>query len=144
MNEEAARKVVLVRTIENADGAHQVLSDDDRLYASRSAHELAQWEASDRRTTLTPALPFCSSMVMTGSTLLMASICPERNALNAPAAVPLPQIACHAPNRRHALKMSCTESLRRQAHQQRRPSVGRRREGGEHSPRTPPRGVGVR
>ena len=56
MNEEAARKVVLVRAIENADGAHQVLSDDDRLYASRSAQELAQWEASDRRTTLTPAL----------------------------------------------------------------------------------------
>ena len=56
MNEEAARKVVLVRAIENADGAHQVLSDDDRLYASRSAQELAQWEASDRQTTLTPAL----------------------------------------------------------------------------------------
>ena len=56
MNEEAARKVVLVRAIESADDSHQVLSDDDRLYASRSAHELAQWEASDRKTTLTPAL----------------------------------------------------------------------------------------
>jgi hypothetical protein len=56
MNEEAARKIVLVRAIENADAGHQVLTDDDRLYASRSAHELAQWEASDRQTTLTPAL----------------------------------------------------------------------------------------
>ena len=56
MNEEAARKVVLVRAIESADAGHQVLSEDDRMYASRSAHELAQWEASDRRTTLPPAL----------------------------------------------------------------------------------------
>ena len=34
--------------------------------------------------------PFCSSMVITGSVLLMASIWPERSAVSAPAAVPTP------------------------------------------------------
>ena len=34
--------------------------------------------------------PFCSSMVITGSVLLIASICPERSAVSAPAAVPTP------------------------------------------------------
>src|SRR5665647_1235809 len=34
--------------------------------------------------------PFCSSMVMTGSMLLIASIWPERIAVIAPAAVPTP------------------------------------------------------
>ena len=56
MNEAAARKVVLVRAIENADISHQVLTEDDRAYAARSAHDLAQWEAADRKSPVTPAL----------------------------------------------------------------------------------------
>ena len=56
MNEAAARKVVLTRALENADIGLQLLSENDRLYASKSAHELAQWEAADRKTALTPAL----------------------------------------------------------------------------------------
>ncbi|CAN5306508.1 hypothetical protein BH10PSE16_BH10PSE16_02000 [soil metagenome] len=46
MNERAAREVVLVRAIETADRAFEILSEDDRRYASRSAKELAQWQAS--------------------------------------------------------------------------------------------------
>jgi hypothetical protein len=42
MNEGTARKVVLMRAIETADIKREILSDDDRLYASRSARELAQ------------------------------------------------------------------------------------------------------
>jgi hypothetical protein len=53
MNEQVARNVVLVRAIESADTEHQILSDDDRLYASRSARELAQWSASDQKSPLT-------------------------------------------------------------------------------------------
>jgi hypothetical protein len=34
--------------------------------------------------------PFCSSIVITGSVLLMASIWPERSAVSAPAATPTP------------------------------------------------------
>ncbi|OON59117.1 hypothetical protein B0920_25145 [Massilia sp. KIM] len=49
MNEQVARKVVLMRAIETADVAHAVLSDDDRKYATRSARELAAWQASDSR-----------------------------------------------------------------------------------------------
>ena len=56
MNEEAARKVVLMRAIESTDSGRQVLSDDDRMYASRSANELAQWEASEHKSAVTPAL----------------------------------------------------------------------------------------
>jgi len=47
MNEQVARNVVLVRAIETADVGHAVLSDDDRKYATRSARELAAWQASD-------------------------------------------------------------------------------------------------
>ncbi len=47
MNEQVARNVVLVRSIEYADVAHTVLSDDDRMYATRSARELAAWQAAD-------------------------------------------------------------------------------------------------
>ena len=47
MNERTARKVVLMRAIETADTKHEVLSEDDRLYASRSARELANWQASE-------------------------------------------------------------------------------------------------
>ena len=56
MNEAAARKVVLMRALENADIGRQVLSEDDRVYAGKSAHELAQWEAADRKSAVTPAL----------------------------------------------------------------------------------------
>jgi len=37
MNEQIARDVVLVRAIETADEKREVLSEDDRMYASRSA-----------------------------------------------------------------------------------------------------------
>lgn len=47
MNEQVARNVVLVRAIEHADVGHTVLSDDDRNYATRSARELAAWQAAD-------------------------------------------------------------------------------------------------
>lgn len=47
MNESVARDVMLVRAIETADQQHVVLSEEDRLYASRSARELAQWKASE-------------------------------------------------------------------------------------------------
>ncbi len=53
MNEQLARDVVLVRAIETADTRHEVLSDDDRLYASRSARELAQWQAADGKSAVT-------------------------------------------------------------------------------------------
>ncbi|MGZ5202131.1 MAG: DUF2868 domain-containing protein [Telluria sp.] len=49
MNEQVARDVVLVRAIETSDTAHEVLSDDDRNYASRSARELAAWQAADSK-----------------------------------------------------------------------------------------------
>lgn len=53
MNEQLARDVVLVRAIETADTKHEVLSDDDRMYASRSARELAQWQAADSKSAVT-------------------------------------------------------------------------------------------
>ena len=46
MNEQVARDVVLVRAIELADTKHEILSEDDRMYATRSARELAQWQAA--------------------------------------------------------------------------------------------------
>ena len=53
MNEQLARQVVLVRAIETADTEHQVLSEDDRRYASRSARELAAWQAADSKSAVT-------------------------------------------------------------------------------------------
>ncbi len=53
MNEQVARDVVLVRAIELADTKHEILSEDDRMYASRSARELAQWQASDKKSEVT-------------------------------------------------------------------------------------------
>jgi len=44
---------VLVRAIETADAGHAVLSEDDRKYASRSARELAAWQASDSKSAVT-------------------------------------------------------------------------------------------
>ena len=56
MNESAARQVMLVRAIESTDAARQILSDDDRAYASQSAQSLAQWDASSSQSAVTPAL----------------------------------------------------------------------------------------
>lgn len=53
MNEQVARDVVLVRAIETTDRKREIFSDEDRLYASRSARELAQWQAADRKTDVT-------------------------------------------------------------------------------------------
>jgi hypothetical protein len=53
MNEHTARDVVLVRAIETTDQNKEIVSDDDRLYASRSARELAQWRAADRKSEAT-------------------------------------------------------------------------------------------
>ncbi|HBF51541.1 MAG TPA: DUF2868 domain-containing protein [Massilia sp.] len=53
MKEQVARRVVLVRAIETADAGHTVLSEDDRRYASRSARELAAWQASDSKSAMT-------------------------------------------------------------------------------------------
>jgi hypothetical protein len=50
MDERVARDVVLMRSIETADAKREILSDDDRLYASRSARELANWQASEGKT----------------------------------------------------------------------------------------------
>jgi hypothetical protein len=53
MDERVARDVVLVRAIESMDRKHEILSDDDRLYASRSAKELAEWQAADSKSAVT-------------------------------------------------------------------------------------------
>lgn len=53
MNEQIARDVVLVRAIELADQNKEILSEDDRMYASRSARELAQWQASGKQVEVT-------------------------------------------------------------------------------------------
>lgn len=53
MDEQVARRVTLVRAIETADTKHEVLSEDDRMYAGRSARELAQWAAADSKTSVT-------------------------------------------------------------------------------------------
>ncbi|UGQ47732.1 DUF2868 domain-containing protein [Massilia endophytica] len=47
MNEQAARDIVLVRAIETSDRNFEILSQDDRHYANRTARELAQWQASE-------------------------------------------------------------------------------------------------
>jgi hypothetical protein len=56
MDERVVRSVVLVQAIESCDVEHQILSDDDRSYASRSANELAQWAAADRKVALSQEL----------------------------------------------------------------------------------------
>ena len=47
MNEHAARDVVLVRAIETADGAREIWSDADRVWAGRTAAEVVGESASD-------------------------------------------------------------------------------------------------
>jgi hypothetical protein len=56
MNEKSARQVTLVRAVEEADVERKILSDDERLYATRSALELARWEVADTQSAFTPAL----------------------------------------------------------------------------------------
>jgi hypothetical protein len=56
MDEQAARDVLLMKAIETTDHARQVLSDDDRMYASRSARDLAQWAAAEKKQSMTPEL----------------------------------------------------------------------------------------
>jgi hypothetical protein len=53
MNEQVARDVVLVRAIETTDEKQELLSADDRVYASQSAKALAQWQAADARSEAT-------------------------------------------------------------------------------------------
>ncbi|MEO6626040.1 MAG: DUF2868 domain-containing protein [Burkholderiaceae bacterium] len=45
---------MLVRAIETADRNFELLSQDDRVYASRAAKELARWQASDTGSDVTP------------------------------------------------------------------------------------------
>ena len=49
MKEQKARAIMLVKAIEEADQQKEVLSDDDRKYASRTARELAHWQAAEAR-----------------------------------------------------------------------------------------------
>lgn len=49
MNENTARDVLLVRAIETADAGERILSADDRRHATRTAAELARWDASAQR-----------------------------------------------------------------------------------------------
>lgn len=56
ISETVAHDILMVQTIESSDAQHQVLSKDDRSYATESALKLAQWDASDGKSALTPAL----------------------------------------------------------------------------------------
>jgi len=53
MNEQLARDVVLVQAIETTDQKREILTDDDRRYANRTARELAQWQASETKSAAT-------------------------------------------------------------------------------------------
>jgi len=53
MKEQAARAVLLVKAVEEADQAREVLTEDDRKYATRTARELADWDASERKAAAT-------------------------------------------------------------------------------------------
>ena len=48
MNEAAAREVLLVRAVETADGAGDLLSTQDCGHAGRAAAELVRWQAADQ------------------------------------------------------------------------------------------------
>ncbi|MBA3056410.1 MAG: DUF2868 domain-containing protein [Gammaproteobacteria bacterium] len=56
MSEQIARDILLVRAIESTDTARELLSEDDRRYATESAMKLAQWDAADGQSALTPTL----------------------------------------------------------------------------------------
>ncbi len=53
MHEKTARAIMLVKAIEEADQHKEVLTDDDRKFASRTARELAHWQASEQRSAST-------------------------------------------------------------------------------------------
>lgn len=53
MKEKTARAILLVKAIEEADQHKEVLTDDDRKFASRTARELAHWQAAESRTAAT-------------------------------------------------------------------------------------------
>ena len=53
MKEKIARAIMLVKAIEEADQHKEVLTDDDRKFASRTARELAHWQAAEARTAST-------------------------------------------------------------------------------------------
>lgn len=53
MKETAARSIMLVKAIEEADQQKDVLTDDDRKFASRTARELAHWQAAEARSSST-------------------------------------------------------------------------------------------
>jgi hypothetical protein len=56
MNEEVSRSVVLMSAIEHADHERRILSDEDRQYASRTANELAQWQAAEKGEAISPEI----------------------------------------------------------------------------------------
>ena len=49
MREKTARAILLIKAIEEADQQKEVLTDDDRKFASRTARELAHWQAAETR-----------------------------------------------------------------------------------------------
>lgn len=53
MNEKTARAILLAKAIEEADQQKEVLTDDDRKFASRTARELAHWQAAEQRSAAT-------------------------------------------------------------------------------------------
>ncbi|WP_028102911.1 DUF2868 domain-containing protein [Pseudoduganella violaceinigra] len=53
MNEKTARAILLVKAIEEADQQQDVLTEDDRKFASRTARELAHWQAAESRNAAT-------------------------------------------------------------------------------------------
>ncbi|WP_374585465.1 DUF2868 domain-containing protein [Pseudoduganella sp.] len=53
MREKAARAIMLVKAIEEADQQKEVLTEDDRKFASRTARELAHWQAAEARSAST-------------------------------------------------------------------------------------------
>jgi len=53
MKEKTARAILLVKAIEEADQQKEVLTEDDRKFASRTARELAHWQAAESRTAST-------------------------------------------------------------------------------------------
>ncbi|SFG76838.1 Protein of unknown function [Duganella sp. CF458] len=53
MNEKTARAIMLVKAIEEADQHKEVLTGDDRQFASRTARELAHWQAAEQRSAST-------------------------------------------------------------------------------------------
>ena len=53
MREKTARAILLIKAIEEADQQKEVLTDDDRKFASRTARELAHWQAAETRTAAT-------------------------------------------------------------------------------------------